>query len=299
MSAAESVSKSIRVARRRVLLAVSRLRKAAASIRIAYHLRACPDVHAKFGPHYKRALRAIWRASRRRGARKAYVIGSVLAALQAKNCGRNRVALIEFGVATGGGLRAMMDIADCIRREMQMDVSVIGFDNRFGLPEPSGYRDHPEIWSKNQFAMDLDYKRIDEEVRARGGELVIGDVRDTLESFELGDRVLAFASIDVDYYTSTLPITEWLRDLRSSSLLPASVLYFDDVLSNWTYSSHAGEALAIAEFNESSDRRKIELKHDGLHLYALHDLAHPIRTGEEKSEVPLEIFLSSLMRYHV
>jgi hypothetical protein len=118
------------------------------------------------------------------------------------------------------------------------------------------------------------------------------DVNDTLKKFNLKNSVLAFASIDVDFYSSTKPIMKWLSDIESSKLLPASVLYFDDVLNNWTYSEYAGESLAINEFNDKSELRKIELKNNILKLYALHDFNNQFRKGVKEPKVHLELFVN-------
>ena len=258
-----------------------------------------PKSHPKFGPHFKQALLAIMKVSRKRGARKNYTIGTILGALQAKNCGCEKITLTEFGVATGGGFRALMLVANAIRDELNMDVRVVGFDNRTGLPEPKDYRDHPEIWKVSQFAMASNYESIDADAQKNGSELIIGDIAETIRKFDIEDSVLAFASIDVDYYSSTKPITEWLGSLHSNHLLPATVLYFDDVLYNWTYSQGTGEALAIEEFNEQSNERRIELKHRNLRLYALHDFNNPFRQGVKAPTVQLELFVKDLERFYV
>lgn len=257
-----------------------------------------PDVHPKFGPYYKSAIVALMKVSKQRGARKNYTVGAILGALQAKNCGHNNITLIEFGVATGGGFKSLIMVANAIRSEMNMNVKVVGFDNRSGLPEPVDFRDHPEIWKPEQFAMALKYDEIDAVAKKNQAELIIGDISETLVNYSITNSALAFASIDVDYYSSTVPITRWLGSLSSDELLPASVLYFDDVLNNWTYSSAAGEALAIDEFNSRSESRKIELKHRNLKLYALHDFQNHFRTGKKSPKIQLELFVKEIESFY-
>jgi hypothetical protein len=251
-----------------------------------------------YGHDYKQALLALLSANLHKDMRKDYAIGAILGALQAKYCGYNKITLIEFGVAKGIGFKTLMNVADAIRKKMAINVKVIGFDNRSGLPKPKGYRDHPEVWKTSQYEMGTYYDSIEKIAKNMGGELVIGDVKDTLKDFNLGENLLAFASIDVDYYSSTKPITEWLMNLRADHLLPSTVLYFDDVLSLWTYSSFAGESLAITEFNEISKAKKIELKDKNLKLYALHNFENPYRTGEKTPMVQLHLFISNLEKYY-
>ena len=251
-----------------------------------------------YGSFYKQALMAILRTNLQKDMRKEYAIGAILGALQAKSCGKNKITLIEFGVAKGIGFKILMSIAKAIRCEMEMDVKVIGFDNKDGLPNPQGYRDHPEIWRLSQYKMGNDYDDIEIIAKKNGGHLVIGDVNETLKNFNLGEHLLSFASIDVDFYSSTKPITRWLESLKEDFLLPATVLYFDDVINLWTYSSFAGESLAIKEFNHSSATKKIELKDKNLKLYALHDFKNPFRTGENIPKMQLHLFISDLKKYY-
>lgn len=256
-----------------------------------------PNKKHKSGPYYKQALRAIVQSAASRQTRISYSVGAILGALQAKNCGYQKVVLIEFGVAEGGGFKALMKMGELIQRHLSIEVKVIGFDNRDGLPEPQGYRDHPEIWSHQQFAMGLNYDSLDKRAKDNNAELVIGDISDTLKNYNLNDSVLVFCSVDVDYYSSTKPIMKWLSELPDINILPATPIYFDDVLNNWTYSEFAGEALAIKEFNDSHPSRKIELKDSTLTLYAYHSFSHPLRTGEEKTNIPLEIFVDDMKRF--
>ncbi|MFG1592799.1 hypothetical protein [Halobacteriovorax sp. CON-3] len=263
-----------------------------------------PKNHIKFGPHYKAAISTIIFGCAKRNIRKHYLIGSVIGALQAKNIGKNDIALFEFGVASGGGYRVLLDIAELINKYLKMNVRVIGFDNRDGLPEPKDFRDHPEIWTKNQFAMGaIRYEELDNEAKNRNGELIIGDIANTLKNYcpknKKGEpTTIAFCSIDVDYYSSTTPILEWFKYLDVNYLLPAIPVYFDDVLNNWCYSSKTGEELAINEFNQNNEIRHIELKDRNTKLYALHCLDHPIRNINELNYVGLEIFVKDLKSYY-
>lgn len=256
----------------------------------------------KFGGWWRAAANSIWQGSRNPAIRPNYLCGATIGALQAKKLGIGRIYLIEFGVATGGGFRSLIAIGHLIRSNFDIDVEVIGFDNRDGLPQNEGYRDHPEIWKPKQFAMAGNFDDLDGFARANGARLIIGDVKETLPRFleELhaeqreGGSAVAFCSIDVDFYSSTTPITEFLEQLDARYLLPATVVYVDDVFVNWTYSAHSGELLAIREFNHRNDRRKIELKHEGLRLFALHAFDHKARNLPATTHEPFEIYYKDL-----
>ena len=123
---------------------------------------------AKFGRWWRVGVDCLWEGSRSRAVRANQLCGSIIGALQAKKLGLRKVYLIEFGVATGGGLRSLVAVGDLIKSHFDLEVEVIGFDNRDGLPAIKDYRDHPEIWSASQFAMQDLFDSLDEFVRARG-----------------------------------------------------------------------------------------------------------------------------------
>lgn len=274
-----------------------RLRAELYSAYMRWHLLWVPQNHSRFGPYYRNSLRAVVESSRFPGAKASYVVGVVLAALQSKQVGLNRICLIEFGVAKGIGFRCLLNVAENIRKFMDLEVDVIGFDKRDGLPDPKGYRDHPEIWVRGQFCMAPVFESLDSYVRKHQGSLIIGDVADSLQQFQIPSEALAFISVDVDYYSSTKPILDWLSTLSEKEILPASVVYFDDVITSWTFSSWAGEELAIREFNAANHDLKIELKNRDLRLYALHNLRHPVRLGLERPVHKLELYLDNFLRF--
>ncbi|HEV7782399.1 MAG TPA: hypothetical protein VGO58_14090, partial [Chitinophagaceae bacterium] len=106
---------------------------------------------------------------------------------------------------------------------------------------------------------------------------------------------VAFMSIDVDYYSSTIAVLNNLGKLRSELLLPNTVFYFDDIqLPN--HNPFQGELLAIEEFNQSNKFRKIvdfskvlrttrRLKNALWinHIFQLHVLDHTIRNEEYRN----------------
>ena len=167
------------------------------------------------------------------------------------------------------------------RDEFGLDIQVYGFDLTTGLPAPTGdYRDLPEAFNLGAFKMP-DPAALRDKL-PEFCELVIGDVGDTVRDFEprLGDRVLAFASFDLDLYSSTTRALPFLT-YRPERYLPAVPMYFDDNARTFTDCAWVGEELAIHEFNAAHTMRKIERKEIGRwwmrNLFALHVLDHPIR----------------------
>jgi hypothetical protein len=65
----------------------------------------------------------------------------------------------------------------------------------------------------------------------------------------------AFISVDVDLYSSTVPVLGLLKQ-SPTLLLPRIHCYFDDI-TGFSYSEFNGERLAIREFNDANALRKI------------------------------------------
>ena len=76
--------------------------------------------------------------------RNAYAYCILAAADHAKSYGIDRVTIMEFGVAAGGGLLNMCWIAERVARETGVKFDIVGFDTGQGMPPPIDYRDHPE-----------------------------------------------------------------------------------------------------------------------------------------------------------
>jgi hypothetical protein len=51
------------------------------------------------------------------------------------------ISMVEFGVAHGGGLIAMEELARDIRKLLNIQIEIFGFDTGEGLPAPQDYRD--------------------------------------------------------------------------------------------------------------------------------------------------------------
>jgi len=85
--------------------------------------------------------------------RPNYAYGMLRAADCAKYFGHDEVTVVEFGVASGGGLTNMVDLAKVIEQETRVKLHIFGFDTVAGLPNVHGYKDHPEIWNAGDFTM--------------------------------------------------------------------------------------------------------------------------------------------------
>ncbi|MDR0410274.1 MAG: hypothetical protein LBH18_07780 [Spirochaetaceae bacterium] len=176
-----------------------------------------------------------------------------------KSLGYKKISMIEFGVAGGRGLTALEKHAEVIGREMGIEIEVYGFDTGKGLPKTNDYRDLPYIWREGFYKMDVEKLKS----RLRSAKLVIGDVGETVAKFfdDYNPAPVAAVMFDMDFYSSTVPALH-MFEADDSRLLPRICTYFDDIGNsafdyNYCFSDYTGERLAIREFNEKHDKRKI------------------------------------------
>ena len=217
--------------------------------------------------------------------RPSYAWGALQGVHLARTIGVSRVSLIEFGVAGGNGLIALERAAEMVEHEFGVGVDVYGFDSSCGLPQPTDYRDLPNLFSEGSFPMNENKLR----ARLRRASLVLGLVKETVPAFIASKPApVAFISFDLDLYSSTMQAFQ-LLEAETSLLMPRVHCHFDDVL-GFTHADHNGERLAISEFNASNSRRKISpiygLKHylPRSHFndiwvdqaYMVHILDHPL-----------------------
>jgi hypothetical protein len=203
--------------------------------------------------------------------------------------GLKSVTVIEFGVAAGAGLMNICDISRNITRITGVEFQIFGFDSGQGMPPPRDHRDHPEVFSEGSFPL------IDRAALMRAlppnAKLILGDIQETLPHFMAGlspSSPLGFVVIDVDYYSSAKDCLNVFLG-EADSYLPCTLVYLDDIgfesANPWT-----GELLAVREFNEENELRKIHsfggLRHKRLfkhtswfdQVYLLHVLDHPRRS---------------------
>ena len=191
--------------------------------------------------------------------RPHYLMGVLRAADQAKKQHIAEICVAEFGVAQGDGLFCLQQYAEDVERQTGVRIKVYGFDTGKGLPALSGdYRDHPDFYTIGDYPSDTDAVRSRLTSRT---ELIVGNVRDTVEDFVTNKQKvpLGFASIDVDFYTSTRDALRILSHSRRN-VLHRVVLYFDELDLDY-FHQYAGEFLAINEFNAQHAHVKIDKWH--------------------------------------
>lgn len=235
--------------------------------------------------------------------RPYYAYGVHQAARQAKRLGKDRMSVIEFGVAGGTGLLALEYIAEEIGRHVGITIDVYGFDTGEGLPAPADPRDLPYIWKKGFYKLDADRLR----ARLRRAKLILGLVSETVADFERqhAPAPVGFVSFDLDFYYSTRDAMKLFDALQPQNRLPRVFCYFDDIIGpdEELHGEHAGALLAIREFNDAHSSMKLSpihgLKHKRifhsawceLQTYVLHDFAHPQYTrylsDETEKQLPL------------
>lgn len=224
--------------------------------------------------------------------RFAYDMGLLHAVWQAGLLKLTNITAVELGVASGDGLLSMCQAAQWYSENFDLEIKITGFDTGQGLPLPMGYRDHPETWNFQQFAGDP------EELRTKlpdFAELIVGDVKDTIPSYAKNfdsQSTLAFVSVDLDFYSSTVSSFP-LFEMAPEKYLPAMPVHIDDMNIDIIYNPWAGESLAINEFNQTHPLRKFQEKNAIWRIenfHAFHVLDHPYRTGEKTPPFPISCY---------
>jgi hypothetical protein len=186
--------------------------------------------------------------------RPHYLWGAIQSANLAKMLGFARISFVEFGVAGGNGLVVLERIAETVERFFGLKIDVHGFDVGEGLPRARDHRDLPNLWREGSYRMDR--RKLEE--RLKTSHLHIGLVERTVEEFKTSNpSPVAFIAFDLDLYSSTVHAFKLLTGSHEA-LLPRIHCYFDDIMGK-TFSDFTGERLAIAEFNQSSEQRKISI----------------------------------------
>lgn len=231
--------------------------------------------------------------------KQQYAYGVLKAARLAQFRGVRGVTLVEMGVASGAGLLNLADIAAHVGGELGVQFHVYGFDSGCGMPPARDYRDHPEYYGEGDFPMDAEALEAALPPNAR---LILGDLDVTIPPFLRSlprDEPIGFVAVDVDYHSSTVSALKLLTG-DAELYLPTTVLYFDDIIFDG-HNRWQGQLLAIEEFNDTHERRKIEparflpcrriFKNAiWLHqIYSLHVLDHPVRTGVADAAAPRHI----------
>ncbi len=218
-----------------------------------------------------------------------YAFGIYEGARRAKLLGLKEITVIEFGVANGRGLMAMALYAGKVEKYFGVKINVLGFDSGEGMPKTAGYKDHPELYATGDFPLQNREKLLS--ILPGNTKLIFIDLINNNWADFIYSPV-SFMSIDVDYYSSTLPVLNNLANLKPDLLLPNTLMYFDDIQTP-NHNPYQGELLAIEEFNAATKLRKIVnhsevlrttriLKHAPWinHIFQLHVLDHKVRNEE-------------------
>ena len=177
------------------------------------------------------------------------------AAKLAKQLGYDRISAIEYGVAGGRGLLILEEYANEIRKLLEVQIDVYGFDLGSGLPTPKDYRDLPYHWKKGFFVMDETKLRS----KLKHAKLIIGDLQNTSKDFFSKYNPSPIGAIihDLDLYSSTKVAMSMLKaDMKF--FLPRIFCYFDDTIGSEIelFNDFTGERLAINEFNSENENIK-------------------------------------------
>jgi len=225
--------------------------------------------------------------------RRQHAYGLLKAADEARARGLREVTAVELGVASGTGLLNICELGARIEKETGVVLRVAGFDTGEGMPPPADYRDHPELYKEGWFPMDRE--ALEAKLPANA-ELHFGPIDATMPAFVEGlgpQAPLGFASLDVDFYSSSKDALR-LFDGRPDAYLPFVTVYVDDLALS-THTRYAGELLAIREFNQEHELRKLDWdwnlantrvfkRAEWLtHMFKLHVLDHPERSDLSRS----------------
>lgn len=144
------------------------------------------------------------------------------------------------------------------RREDIYLYHIFGFDSFEGLPEKKSEKDNCQRWRKGLFSYSL--FDVEQKVKKQGIDLERHTVHFVKGFFEktltpslrkaLRNSPPSVVTVDVDYYSSTKTVLEWLRPILRSGTL----FYFDDI---WSFGGNPnyGQLAAIKEFNEVGEGR--------------------------------------------
>ena len=214
-------------------------------------------------------------------ARPEYAYCAYHSALLAKKLSYKKISFIEFGVAKGNGLLYLENLANRIEKELDIEIEIYGFDTGEGLIKPSDYRDLPYFFQGGMYKMDI----VKLKNRLNRSKLILGDVKDTVQSFFTNNKPAPIAAIfnDLDYFSSTKNSFK-IFDTDIENFLPRVFCYFDDVIGSAEemYSEYSGELLAIKDFNDNNENQKLSLNKNLQHLdtiwknqiYYLHNFDH-------------------------
>ncbi|MDO8575426.1 MAG: TylF/MycF/NovP-related O-methyltransferase [bacterium] len=177
----------------------------------------------------------------------------------------------EFGVASGGSIRIYILALKKFCRDYNYDIRkfhIFGFDSFSGLPEPQK-EDRRSDWKKgNMTHKKEEVESIIKETKfpSENLHLIEGYFDKTLNmelQKSLSEHRPSIVNIDVDYYSSTMTVLLWLKDI-----LPSGCFFrFDDI---WAFYGHPekGELKAIKDFNSKDFGHLTQFPIFGLSSYS-------------------------------
>jgi len=185
--------------------------------------------------------------------RPHYAYAMLSAATLAAGLGYKRISAIEFGCAGGSGLVDMEYHANDIKKYLGVEFEIYGFDGGVGLPPSTDYRDVLYLWRQGDYKMDA--KKLAGSLR--NAKILLGPVNETVDTFfdKYNPAPIGVIFNDLDYYTSTRDSFKILSK-GDERYLPRVFMYFDDTLET---SNYTGELLAIQEYNEANDHKKMDI----------------------------------------
>ena len=106
-----------------------------------------------------------------------YAYGLLKSAEFAKK-GYSRFTAIEFGVASGRGIRVLSLFKKEIEKIIDIKIDIVGFDTGKGMPKTNDYRDLPDKYVESDFPM------IDKKIESYDCKLVLGDLKKTIPAYK-------------------------------------------------------------------------------------------------------------------
>lgn len=197
--------------------------------------------------------------------RPQYVWGVLQGAAISKVLGLERISVIEFGVAGGGGLISMERTAELTEKMVGIKIDVYGFDTGTGMPMPEilDYRDVPYRWTVGNWP--LDRQKLEQQLHR--AKLILGNIKDTIPEFiRMKPATIAFVVYDLLMYSSTAEALK-IFEADHSLLLPRTYCMFRSYLgTRGDICDYVAERLAINEFNLKYPMRKV-CHMDGLRYF--------------------------------
>jgi hypothetical protein len=181
--------------------------------------------------------------------------------LEAKKLGYSEISVLELGVAGGNGIISLENYKEKLEKYLDIKITIYGFDNMEGLPEPESYRDLPFIWKKGLFKVDKNL--LEKKINSK---IIYGDIKHTVEELiNFAPKNISAIFFDLDYYSSTKNFLSQISKLQNY-LCPRVYCYFDDIfVPNKVICSFNGVLLAIKEFNIENIHVKIANSAESIH----------------------------------